>query len=540
MNPTALSTRPTDPRAAAGGGAPGPLLRRALFALGSVTLAGYASYTLLSWGLVRFLPTGEPEPLENGALDALARSLEPWSTAVATYLRGGVLPQRPAFLLAVYLIPLVVCTAAFAALLALLSRERRRLDERSVAAVFHWSLAFGALLVLAAPVLVQDFWLSPAWGRMIAQGVNPYETPLNPGIAGGLPLDYVGQRMTYGPLWAVVSGALAAIAGGHPWLAGLLFKLVLAGAWALSLWLVRDLLRTRSCWHQAVGIALLGWLPLVLLHTIADGHNDILMVAFVLAWLRWRERGRPVPATFALAASVAVKYVSAPLFLLDLLLTWRARRRLRDYAPQALAAAALLLAVFAPFFRGTRFFTQTAEMGGWHFFTPRDALLDVARLLGAQPSLSSPAGLLAALPGAAAQGFFLLLALAGVVRFWRTPSVTSLRNPFLALVSGLLFGAIGHLWPWFLVFGVAAAALLPEAPLARWVVGVALAAPFAILAWVIYPALPPTTYVPPTVAMYAFALLWLIPARRWQAQPAAGGRPATSAEDSPQHLPAAV
>ena len=79
-------------------------------------------------------------------------------------------------------------------------------------------------------MFAQDFWLSVGWGRMTAAGVNPYYFDLSQEYTSGLPLDYTLGRMTYGPLWALISGMVAWISGGNVLAAAGLFKLLLAGS----------------------------------------------------------------------------------------------------------------------------------------------------------------------------------------------------------------------------------------------------------------------------------------------------------------------
>ncbi len=190
--------------------------------------------------------------------------------------------------------------------------------------------------MLAAPVLAHDFWLSLAWGRMIAAGYNPYHTDFIVELARDLPLD-AAVRMTYGPLWAIISGAVMVLTGSNFHISALVFKLILAGAWIGSLRLIWLLLRERSLWFQSVGLLIFGWMPVSVMSTSADGHNDAAMIVFVLLWLYWLKEDKRYLGSLSLAASVLVKYVTAPLFLLDFLhYYYSQRRKILGYLPQLL------------------------------------------------------------------------------------------------------------------------------------------------------------------------------------------------------------
>jgi hypothetical protein len=397
----------------------------------------------------------------------------------------------------------------FAALLAALARDRAVVGDATERMVFRWAVVFAVPAAFACPVLVQDFWLSAGWGRLIAEGVNPYYVNLTPESTRGLPLDYLGLLMTYGPLWAIVSGTVMMVAGANVLVTFVLFKAVLVAAWIGSIALVRYLLRGRTPAERCTAVAIAGWLPLGITQIVAEGHNDIAMAFFLLAWLALLEDGRPLRATAALAASVLSKYVSAPLFLLDLLHLRRSRRRpWRAYSPQALIAAAMAVVTFAFFFRSMAFFGSTTHMADWHFFTPRDGVVGVARLLGIEPSLGSIAGALAALVAVAVQVFFLLIPLLGLFRYAVSPTAATFRFAVLTFTTGIFFGVLGHLWPWFLVTGLLVAALHPASVLTRWTVGVALAMPLPLIFWVTYPS--DDVLIRITPPLYLFAILWYI------------------------------
>ena len=46
-----------------------------------------------------------------------------------------------------------------------------------------------------------------------------------------------------------------------------------------------------------------------------------------------------------------------------------------------------------------------------------------------------------------------------------------------------MFSAVSHLWPWYLVWGIAFAALLPGWWLSRFIAGIAILVPFMLPIW---------------------------------------------------------
>ncbi len=57
---------------------------------------------------------------------------------------------------------------------------------------------------------------------------------------------------------------------------------------------------------------MVAWAPLGLLHGVADGHNDVLLILPMLLWLLWLlwlERGKLFASALALAVSISIKYL---------------------------------------------------------------------------------------------------------------------------------------------------------------------------------------------------------------------------------------
>ncbi len=143
---------------------------------------------------------------------------------------------------------------------------------------------------------------------MVADGINPYYSSLveMPRYRIDLPIDGK-QQMVYGPFLALMLGGTMELVGGSIWAGAFLYKLLLLCGWIGSLWIIFHLLKSHSAHTQCVGILIWGWLPIGVTQIIAEGHNDILMVFFMLFWLyglneNWNFRPR-----LALVGSILVK-----------------------------------------------------------------------------------------------------------------------------------------------------------------------------------------------------------------------------------------
>ena len=297
-----------------------------------------------------------------------------------------------------------------------------------------------------------------------------------------------------------ISGVLAWISGGNVLAAAVLFKLLLTSGFIGSLVLIWKLLDGYELFYRCLGVALFGWLPLTLTEIAADGHNDIVMVFFLLLWLYLLQQGRMTAASVALAASVLIKYVTAPLFLLEIFYFYYSLKRpLRTFVLPLAAAGALMLAVTGLFFRSADFFDAASTMRSWHFFTPQDAIALVCRWLGIPARLKYLPMLV-----------FPLLSVYAAVQYVRLRTEDSFRLLVLAVMSMVLFTAPGHIFPWYRLWVAPLCALLPDKHLSRWIIwcgcGVSLrtaAAPIQRLVGI-------DVWELPGLLIFVFAFLWLL------------------------------
>lgn len=160
------------------------------------------------------------------------------------------------------------------------------------------------LIPLAGPLLLStDPLVYDEWGRMS----NPFV-----GIPGGPPVE------TYGPLWQLISEPIARFRSGT--YSGTFEFQLLAAACVLAI--------VGFVWHLAprrkiLAIAIVGWNPFIAIHYAGGGHNDALMMVFVLAALALASIGSPQLGGASWAASIALKWSAAWFFILWATERWR-------------------------------------------------------------------------------------------------------------------------------------------------------------------------------------------------------------------------
>jgi alpha-1,6-mannosyltransferase len=258
----------------------------------------------------------------------------------------------------------------------------------------------------------------------------------------------------YGPLWFLIT-APAYLAGGSSLLRSMIAYKALPFAFELaSLALIVLIVRRIEPRRTVAAVVCFGWNPLALWEIAGNGHNDIVMMCFVLLAILllltkyW-------PAAFpALICSVLVKYVSLvllPVFVLWVLLRY-GRRSLLPLANGLLAALILALVLFRPFWVGALTFAQLQVQQNQVIFSPASALIgNWGESLARTPAVVD-----------VERGLTLLFALGYMLALLRLrPSPaglvrTSVETMFLVLVL-----ATWWFWPWYIVWGLTLATLLP-------------------------------------------------------------------------------
>jgi len=463
-------------------------IRRIIDITGLAALAGYLAIAALSY-------------LQAPAL--WAPYFAPNATAFFTQLYGqqGLADIRaffdgPAMILITRGIPVLIVSIAAILVLVVVARNPRAAGSEIADRIKLWALIFAGVCFFAYPVFTQDFWLSAVWGDMAASGLNPYHQAFTAEMLKPLPLDHFPMTMSYGPLWALISAAVMTMAGGSILAAALIFKTLLLGAWIASLFLIDRLISHIAPTRRALTLVVAGWVPLGVLETVAEGHNDIALILPALLWLALMLREK-MGAPLALVASVMCKYVTAPLFLVDLIHSHRSKgMTIGGYVLRMILPALAGLAILAVFYRSFAFFDGVRLVDSWHFMRPADAFLTLGHVTGDWIEPVSFVFL----------ALFPAIALYQCWRYWNSPDNETMLKATLAIMCAVSLSMIGHLWPWYLVWTLPLAALIPSWWLARFMIGLALFAPFTAVVWWLPEV--ETFKNEGALVMYLAAILW--------------------------------
>lgn len=447
-----------------------------------VLLATWCFGVALSYALAPFAPVESLQPARLAFLERMANAAPFGRALLFNTAAGNSIFARPDVRAGVFLVTFAISATAFAAVVRLLVRSRDNPDPRVMRTLLWTAAAIATLAVLRYPAFTNDVWMSVAWGRMIVSGVNPYYRDFTADAMRGIPFQSFPLHMTYGPLWAMITAAMAWLARGSVLGAYFIQKALLAGAWLATVLVVKRLAERRSARHAAVAVCLFAWMPASAGYAIGEGHNDVVLALGVALFALGLLERRAILTGLALTASILVKYVSLPLVLLALLQTLRRpapeRRRSALVWLGCLIAAALSFAVFM---RGPGFFASVETMRGWHFLTPATIVGYLLRLTGLPvPQWPFDAILLLALLG---------IAVKAMLAWSRQPDDANVTRAILALLAVVLFGVVGHVWPWFTMWLLPLAALEWEAPLVWPILAFVWSEPLLNLSWFMKPDL---------------------------------------------------
>jgi hypothetical protein len=215
---------------------------------------------------------------------------------------------------------------------AIVLRTLRTVPRGSASSRWAWSLIvggatlFGATLALAYPTTAIDVLIYAVRTRGWAlYGLNPLATapqdlPGDPWI--GLAAEWAGASSPYGLVWEGTSLLAFRLVGGNLLAHLFLLKAVTTLAHLGCVVLIALILRRLKPDWALIASAAFAWNPLALLESAGNGHNDILMVFFLLLAVYFIAGNRRWLVGPALSLSIFTKFIpvmAVPFFLLYLI-----------------------------------------------------------------------------------------------------------------------------------------------------------------------------------------------------------------------------
>lgn len=331
------------------------------------------------------------------------------------------------------------------------------------AIVLVGSLVSSAILLIMYPFGAADIFNYIMHGRILGiYNANPFyevarDFPQDPFIAFAA---WRNTPSTYGPLWTLLNGGVARLAGDSIVSNVLAFKLLSGVFFFASIAVVADILRRKAPEYALAGVVVLAWNPIVLYETFGNGHNDMTMVFWILMAAWFMIQCRYTLAVTALVTGAMFKFI--PILLLPaagfiaLRQLSTSRERLRFLLTAGMSASILVVLLYLPFWRGPEVLTVFRRMN--LFTTSLPAFL----LAWLQPSWGKEFTIDILSFGAAL--------LTGLFALWRgfraSQSGSWLAFPNAAFQIVLFYLLLTCLWfqEWYTIWPVALAAILPWGP----------------------------------------------------------------------------
>jgi alpha-1,6-mannosyltransferase len=278
----------------------------------------------------------------------------------------------------------------------------------------------------------------------------------------------------YGPVYNFISYAITKVAGNSVAANVLGFKMLAFLSYAACLPLVYWLTKRVTPGKENMALAITAWCPILVMHVLGAGHNDPVMVAFLLAGFLLYRKGYLLTGIAFVVLGAMVKITGALALAPMLVMYVRDRRG----APLKRAAAAggvvvgLSMLVYLPFLSSLKIFGTTLHMTKLYSTSSIPNMFSdwYRRILVGGGMGSVRAGLIA--NSRVHILFTLLLVAIAIVLLTRVKDYRSM----VACSAGLFlawFLTSSWLLPWYLFMGLAFAAILGWSRITAFIVGLA-------------------------------------------------------------------
>jgi len=254
------------------------------------------------------------------------------------------------------------------------------------AVVLAGALACAIVLLFLMPFDAADIFDNILHGRILAvYDGNPFvQTGVN--FRSDPFYEYMAWKVNptaYGPVWELFAGLTARLAGNGIIANILAFKLLPGTFWAGSLLLVGVIMLRVMPQAALSGVYLLALNPVVLFSTFGNGHNDIVIMFWILLAVWAMVADRHILAILALVVGALVKFIPVLLLPAAGLVIWRKlqgiRKRLLFLIGTAAGGLLLIWLTYLPFWDGlgtlsierrANMFTTSLPSIAFHILSP--------------------------------------------------------------------------------------------------------------------------------------------------------------------------
>jgi hypothetical protein len=183
----------------------------------------------------------------------------------------------------------------------------------SLSEVVASAAAWTAPLLVSLPLFSRDMFAYVGQGRLMAAGLNPYTTGMAelPGWYGiGVDPLWADTSTPYGPVFVWLERVVVQSTDALPTeLAVFAFRLLAVAGLAMLAYYAWRIARLRGL-NEAGVLWIVAASPLVIMNFVAAGHNDSIMLAFIVGGVYYALRDRPILGTVFVAIAIGVKPIA--------------------------------------------------------------------------------------------------------------------------------------------------------------------------------------------------------------------------------------
>ncbi|QJU55383.1 polyprenol phosphomannose-dependent alpha 1,6 mannosyltransferase MptB [Herbiconiux sp. KACC 21604] len=206
--------------------------------------------------------------------------------------------------------------------------ERREHERVRLVQVVTSAAVWAAPLVFTLPLFSRDMFAYVGQGRLMAAGLNPYSDGMAslPGWYGiGVDPLWADAQTPYGPVFVWLERVVVMATDALPTeVAVFTFRLLAVFGLAMLAYYAWRIARLRGL-DEAGVLWIVAASPLVLMNFVVAGHNDSLMLGFIVGGVYYALRDRPVLGAVFIGIAIGVKPIA--LIALPIIgLIWAGRR----------------------------------------------------------------------------------------------------------------------------------------------------------------------------------------------------------------------
>ena len=260
---------------------------------------------------------------------------------------------------------------------------------------------------------------------------------------------WASKLTPYGPLAIYINSIIAWLGSSHILLSIIGFKLLALAAHALNAWLMHKLGGRKAFFLYAFN-------PLIIFELLINGHNEVILISFILLGLLFFSQQKKVSSWLALSLAALTKLTAIFFLPIQFLLSLKAKQKKNNLLFILIAGGGLILLAFAAYYplighdwlTIPRSLTSQLEQSSSAFYSPLISLFWIMLTV-----LKIPAAAI----WAAAVGRIVFLGVYGIILIGiiRTKKPNTLSY-YLALTYGLFcFTSLTWLMPWYLTILIA-------------------------------------------------------------------------------------